>query len=140
MTVGDLFDKNKLSKATQKKVSNFSSSVLLNQDGNLVLQNLPYESQLSPIFAFETGDFDNDGKTDFFAGGNFYRLKPEMGRHDGFHGGYFKGLGKGSFKFISSLNSGIKVKGEVRDAIMIDKKLIVSRNNESVLIFNKLNK
>ncbi len=135
--VPDLFESSKLEKATKKTITNFNSSVLLNQNGNLVLESLQDEAQLSPIFTFEAGDFDRDGITDFFAGGNFYRLKPEMGRHDGNAGGYFKGLGKGKFKFISSLESGIKVKGEVRDAITIDKRIIVSRNDDSVLIFEK---
>lgn len=135
--VKDLFPADQLDKAVKKKVTSFNSSILLNNDGNLILESLQNEAQMSPIFAFETGDFDQDGKIDFYAGGNFYRLKPEMGRHDGFHGGYFKGLGNGKFKFINALNSGINIKGEVRDAIQINKQLIVSRNNESVLIFKK---
>jgi enediyne biosynthesis protein E4 len=137
MQVTDLFENDKLKDATTKKVVNFNSSILRNDNGNLVLENLPNEAQMSPVFAFEIADLDKDGINDFFAGGNFYRLKPEMGRHDGLNGGYFKGLGKGKFKFVSALNSGIAVKGEVRDAVLIDDKLIVSRNNESVLIFKK---
>jgi hypothetical protein len=135
--VSDLFDKDMLAKALTKKVTNFSSSVLINQNRNLVLEPLQDEAQMSPVFAFETGDFDADGIMDYFVGGNFYKLKPEMGRHDGFYGGYFKGLGKGNFRYISSTISGIDVKGEVRDAAWIDKKLIVARNNDSVLIFDK---
>jgi hypothetical protein len=135
--VSDLFDKDLLAKALTKRVTNFSSSVLINQNGNLVLEPLQDEAQMSPVFAFETGDFDADGILDYFVGGNFYKLKPEMGRYDGFHGGYFKGVGKGKFRYVSSTISGIDVKGEVRDAAWIDKKLIVARNNDSVLIFDK---
>ena len=90
---------------------------------------------MSPVFAFEASDFDNDKIVDFYAGGNFYRLKPELGRHDGLHGGYFKGLGKGKFRYVSDMYSGIQTRGEIRDAIKIDNKLIISRNNESVQIF-----
>ncbi|MFN8356824.1 MAG: VCBS repeat-containing protein [Spirosomataceae bacterium] len=140
MQVADLFDSDKLSKATKKSVVNFSSSVLLNQNGNLILENLPLQAQLSPIFAFEVDDFDHDGITDFFAGGNFYRLKPEMGKHDGFYGGYFKGLGKGKFTFVQPQATGFYVRGEIRDAITIDNHLIISRNNASVLSFSKKEK
>lgn len=133
--VKDLFPTEKLSKSVQKTVTTFSSSVLLNQNGNLVLEALPYEAQMSPIFAFEASDFDNDKIVDFYAGGNFYRLKPELGRYDGLHGGYFKGLGKGKFRYVSDVYSGIQTRGEIRDAIKIDNKLIISRNNESVQIF-----
>lgn len=135
--VKDLFPAEQLNKAIRKKVTNFSSSMLINKDGNLVLEPLQDEAQMSPIFAFEVGDLDNDGKTDFYAGGNFYRLKPEMGRHDGLQGGYFKGLGKAKFRYVLPQNSGINIKGEVRDASQINNQLIISRNNDSVLIFKK---
>ena len=133
----DLFDNALLEKAIKKRVTNFASSVLLNQAGNLVLEPLQDEAQMSPIFAVETGDFDGDKILDYFVGGNFYTLKPEMGRYGGFHGGYFKGIGKGKFKYISPNESKIEVKGEARDAIWLDKRLIVARNNDSVLIFEK---
>ena len=135
--VKDLFDNALLEKAIKKRVTNFASSVLLNQAGNLVLEPLQDEAQMSPIFAVETGDFDGDRILDYFVGGNFYTLKPEMGRYGGFHGGYFKGIGKGKFKYISPNESKIEVKGEARDALWLDKRLIVARNNDSVLIFEK---
>ncbi len=135
--VKDLFTSQQLDKAIKKKVTNFNSSILINEGGNLILEALQDEAQMSPIFAFETGDFDQDGKTDFYAGGNFYRLKPEMGRHDGIQGGYFRGLGKGKFQYFFPDKSGIDIKGEVRDAVQIDNKLIIARNNNSVLIFKK---
>ena len=69
------------------------------------------------VVKLQNFDFDNDKIIDFYAGGNFYRLKPEIGKHDGLHGGYFKGLGKGKFKYVSDVYSGIQTKGEVRDAI-----------------------
>lgn len=137
MQVTDLFEKDKLDKAVKKQVVNFNSSVLVNQEGNLVLESLPAEAQFSPIFAFETGDFDKDGIKDFYAGGNFYRLKPEVGRHDGLQGGYFKGLGKGKFKYILPHISGLQAKGEVRDAITINNQLLIARNNAAIISFKK---
>jgi enediyne biosynthesis protein E4 len=135
--VKDLFDNAMLDKALKKRVTNFASSVLINKKGDLVLEPLQDEAQMAPIFTFETGDFDNDGILDYFAGGNFFKLKPEMGRNEAFHGGYFKGIGKGKFNYISPQKSNINIRGEVRDATWIDKKLIVARNNDSVLIFEK---
>jgi enediyne biosynthesis protein E4 len=137
MQVKDLFDNDKLEKSVQKKVVTFKSCILKNNNGDLVLENLPDEAQMSPIFAIETGDFDSDGKLDYYVGGNFYRLKPEIGRHDGFQGGYFKGLGAGKFKFIKPNDSGIITNGEIRDALWTDNKLIIARNNNSVQVFKR---
>lgn len=137
MQVADLFEADKLDKAVKKTVVNFNTSVLLNQEGNLVLESLPLEAQRAPVFAFEVGDFDQDGTVDFFVGGNFHRLKPEMGKHDGLYGGYFKGLGKGKFRYVTPSTAGLFIRGEVRDAISIDKQLIISRNNAAVWRFKK---
>jgi enediyne biosynthesis protein E4 len=133
--VSDLFEKDMLEKATNYKVDIFSSSVLINDNGNLVLKDLPNEAQMSPIFTFETADFDKDGIQDMYVGGNFYRLKPEMGRLDGFSGGYFKGEGKGKYTFINAFNSGLNTKGETRRAKWLNNSLIIARNNEKVLRF-----
>jgi hypothetical protein len=130
--ITDLLPKDKLKKAVTKKVVNFSSSILLNNNGNLELKPLQDEAQLSPIFAFEVGDFDKDGINDYYAGGNFFRLKPEIGRHESLHGGYFKGKGNGQFVYVQPRESGLNTKGEVRDAITIGGQLLISRNNDAV--------
>jgi enediyne biosynthesis protein E4 len=135
MTVADLFDKQKLEKSIINKVDNFHSSVLVKDKGNLTLVSLPLEAQLSPIFTFSVKDFDGDGKTDFYAGGNFYGLKPEVGRHDGLQGGYFKGTGAGRFVYIKPYESGLMTNGEIRDSKIIDGKLLIARSNSKMLVF-----
>ncbi|WP_304232733.1 VCBS repeat-containing protein [Jiulongibacter sediminis] len=135
--VGDIFPEDALAKSTQRVATNFSTSVLKNTPDGLVLEPLQAEAQLSPVFAIEVSDLDKDGITDYILGGNYYRLKPEIGRHDGFKGGYFKGLGNGKFKFIDPQKSGITVKGEVRDLALINDQLVVARNNDKILIFEK---
>lgn len=133
--VADIFDSETLEKALKKQVTNFSSSILRNDNGNLILEPLSFENQLSPIFSFVIADFDKDGITDYAVGGNYYNLKPEVGRHDGFRGGYFKGLGKGKFKFITAHESGLRIYGEVRSMKIIDNKILVGRNNDAILVF-----
>jgi enediyne biosynthesis protein E4 len=135
LNVNDLFEKKKVEEAFKYRVENFSSSILVNDKGNMVLKALPLEAQLSPVFSFSVYDFDSDGIKDFYAGGNFYKLKPEIGRHDGFLGGYFKGIGKGEFKYIKALPSGLITQGEVRDSELINGKLYIARNNASILVF-----
>lgn len=76
-----------------------------------------------------------DHKLDLVLGGNYYKLKPEIGRLDGFNGGYFKGKGDGTFAFVSALHSGLKISGEVRDIVALGDNLIYARNNQSILSF-----
>jgi enediyne biosynthesis protein E4 len=110
---------------------------LMRQGSQLVLRELPLEAQLSPVFAIEVLDLDNDQTVDIVLGGNYYKLKPEIGRLDGFNGGYFKGQGDGTFIFVSATASGIRISGEVRDIAQFDKHLIFARNNLPIISFSR---
>ena len=130
-----MFPAEKMKSALKLTATNMNTSVLINNDGAFQLEAMSYEAQFSPVFAVEIADIDNDGAIDIYLGGNFYGLKPEIGRHDSNHGGYFKGIGNGEFTFISERESGIKTQGQVRDASFVDNKLIIARNNLSVQAF-----
>ena len=82
-----------------------------NDNGKLSIERLPDEAQMSPVFALTIEDFDKDGIKDIFLGGNFYKVKPEIGRLDGFNGGYFKGSKNRKYNFVSNINSGLSYKG-----------------------------
>lgn len=135
--IPDMFSPELLVQAEQKQAVTFSTSMIKREGKKFVLYPMPDEAQMSPTFGIEIADLDGDGLTDIFLGGNFYGLKPEAGRHDGFSGGYFKGNGKGNFEYISDVQCGIKVKGEVRDAAFLNGRLLVARNNAPLLSFKK---
>ncbi|MGR3810447.1 VCBS repeat-containing protein [Jiulongibacter sp. NS-SX5] len=135
--VKDIFAPEDLDKAVKKTVTNYYTSVLKNTKDGLVLEKLQSKAQLSPVFAIHVSDIDKDGISDYVLGGNYYRLKPEIGRLDGFHGGYFKGLGEGKFKYIDGHSSGITVDGEVRDIQKLNGNLILARNNAELLTVKK---
>ena len=101
------------------------------------LQALPLESQLSPVFGIAISDFDGDNKKDIWLGGNFYALKPQAGRHNASKGVLLRQHENRIFKYISTADAGINVAGEVRDAVVINKELLIARNNDRVLIFRK---
>ena len=117
------------------------NAILWNNNGNLELAALPIEAQFAPVFGIVADDLDGDGKIDIWLGGNFYALKPQVGRHNASKGVFLKGKGEKSFDFVPVKESGINVVGEVRDAGVIQsansKALIVARNNEKVLMFEK---
>jgi hypothetical protein len=123
------------------EANNLESCVLWNNNGSFELMPLPLQAQFSPVFGIVADDLDNDGKTDIWLGGNFYGLKPQVGRHNASKGVFLKGEGGKQFTYISPFTMGINVEGEVRDAAIIHSKsskdLIVARNNAKVLLFKR---
>jgi enediyne biosynthesis protein E4 len=143
-TYDSLFSPEIRSRSLRYEVNYLQSAILWNNKGSFELEALPLEAQLSPVFGIVADDIDADGKMDIWLGGNFYALKPQVGRHNASKGVYLKGSGGKSFTYISPRESGIKVEGEVRDAGTIQingsKRLIVGRNNARVLLFEKRKK
>lgn len=143
-TYETLFPEEVRSKASRYETNYLQSAILWNNNGSFELEALPVEAQLSPVFGIVASDLDQDGKTDIWLGGNFYALKPQMGRYNASKGVFLKGNGGKSFTYISPRETGIRVEGEVRDAGIIaihgTKGLIVARNNSSVLLFQKRKK
>lgn len=118
------------------------NAILWNNGTNqFELEALPLEAQVSPVFGIIVDDLDQDGLIDIWLGGNFYALKPQVGRHDASRGVFLQGNSDRSFTYMLPKHSGIFVKGEVRDAkvIVSDKglKILVARNNDTMLQFER---
>lgn len=123
------------------EVNYLTSAILWNEGKEFILKALPVEAQVSPVFGIAVDDLDGDGIMDIWLGGNFYSLKPQVGRHDASRGVLLKGGPKRSFIFQPPQHVGLYVEGEVRDAAIITsgkiKRLVVARNNDKVLVFQK---
>ena len=100
---------------------------------------LPIEAQFSIVYATYSVDLDHDHLKEIILGGNQYRTKPETGRYDASYGLVIKQLPNHQFKSLSSEDSGVKIKGEIRDIkpIIINKKVhfIFARNNDYPLFY-----
>ena len=139
-TITDIFSREQLENALELRVFEMRSSVAINDGkGGFTLRPLPVEAQFSPLFGIEIIDVDKDGHLDLLTGGNFFNVKPEVGRYDGSYGLLLKGDGKGNFKSLLSTESGIHIDGEVRDIVTVDtrrgKMIIFSRNNDAVQVY-----
>ncbi len=139
-TIQDIFTKEELEGAVKLEAYELGTGVLMNEgNGTLIFKRLPIEAQFSAVYAIEVSDFDSDGNVDILLGGNLYRVKPEAGRYDGSYGVFLKGDGKGGFKSVTPLKSGLSIHGEVRDFTMIKSAganfLMVARNNDAVLFY-----
>jgi hypothetical protein len=143
-TYESLFPQEMRSKAVKYETNYLQSAILWNNSGSFELSALPLQAQISPIFGIVADDLDEDGKVDIWLGGNFYALKPQIGRLNANKGVFLKAMGGKAFTYVAPKESGIKVEGEVRDAGVIgvnkSKGVIVARNNASVLLFKKRRK
>lgn len=124
----------------QRKVETFESVWLENKGDTYVIHELPIEGQMFPVFSFLSDDFNKDGHSDILAVGNWYAVQPDFGRYDAGYGLMMLADGTGKYVPQTIEQSGFYVKGEARDLKSIStaagsKKVIVSRNNDSVLVF-----
>jgi enediyne biosynthesis protein E4 len=138
-TYTDLFPDNVRQGAIAYKAEMLESVILWNDRGKLTIEKMPSPAQWSPVFGIAVHDFDRDGLSDIWLGGNFYSMKPQAGRHDASNGVLLRGLGKRKFEYLPPLRSGIFVRGEVRDVLVIRagarEVLMVARNNAPLMAF-----
>ena len=142
-TYETLFSEELRRTALQKEIHYMESAILWNEASGFRLEALPKEAQLAPVFGVLAEDLNEDGNVDIWLGGNFYGLKPEVGRLDASRGVFLQGDGKGAFEYITPIDAGIEIKGQVRDATTINtskgKVIIIARNNESLKVFQIAN-
>src|SRR6266496_2251167 len=136
-TIEDIFSKEQLSNAVKLDAYTMQSSVFINnRNGTFTMKALPAAAQLSPMYGIAAEDFDKDGNIDILMGGNFYQSKPEVGIYDASYGVLLKGDGKGNFTTLSPQQSGINIRGAVRDMAVIKsgrKKLVlIAKNNDNL--------
>jgi hypothetical protein len=136
-TVEDIFTKEQLSKAVKLDAYNMQSTVFINnKNGTFTAKALPVQAQLSCMYAIAAEDFDKDGNIDILMGGNFYQSKPEVGIYDASYGVLLKGDGKGNFTALTPQQSGISIRGAVRDVLTIQigkkKIIVIAKNNDNV--------
>ena len=109
-------------------------------NGKFEMHALPIEAQLSPVNSIVCTDVDGDQKLDIILAGNEYQAEVMTGRYDASYGLLLKGDGKGTFKPISPLQSGLIIDGDVKDMKIIntaskERLLLVAVNNDKMKIF-----
>jgi hypothetical protein len=141
-TIDEVFSREQLQHATRLRADQSQTCVFVNDGkGHFTCQPLGVMAQLSPVFGILVTDLNGDGIPDLFMGGNFFGLKPEVGRFDASYGTTMLGNRNHEFTYASPLASGLFVKGEVRDIKSIPTAMgpliLVARNNDSLQIFRK---
>ncbi|HVV55082.1 MAG TPA: VCBS repeat-containing protein [Mucilaginibacter sp.] len=144
-SIDEVFTSEELHNANVLQVNQTQTCVFYNKgNGNFTMTPLPFRAQISPVFTALVTDINGDGRKDLFLGGNFYGVKPEVGRFDASYGVTLLNNGKRGFNYITPEQSGLFVRGEVRDSKEIDTKtgkiIIVARNNAAIQAFEEIKK
>lgn len=129
--INTIFLEEELTKATILETNQLNTVLLINQ-GDFQFESvaLPDEVQFSPIYAIATADFDKDGDEDVLLGGNLFYVLPEMGIYDGSYGQYLEN--KGNNEFVFNKSSGFSLRGEIRDFVVLDDKVLVNVSRDSL--------
>jgi len=139
--ITDIFSAEQLKDALVLKASILASCYMENKGNNqFQLFPLPREAQYSPVYAVRSGDYNKDGKPDMILAGNFFGTRIKFGEYDANKGLLLTGNGKGDFEVLTDTQSGLHIRGEVRD--LTDVRLasgkdimIFALNNDSVRLY-----
>lgn len=136
-TLTDIFTPEQLSQAQTLKATNFNSVILENKgDGTFAQQELPLEAQFAPVYAIAFVDVDSDGRKDIVLGGNQSHTRLKIGKMDANYGLVLRNNGQLKFSYVPQWQSGLRVKGDVRDIAVVKKGgatlLLFGRNNQTV--------
>jgi enediyne biosynthesis protein E4 len=139
--IEDVFSKELLSKTQILNAMQLQTCLFIN-NGNYTFTTtpLPVQAQLSKVYSIVVNDFNNDGKQDVFVTGNFSGVKPEIGAYDGNYGDLFLNQGNANFLFVPPSTSGLYLRGEARDGIIVtnskkEKLMFISINNEKLYLY-----
>ncbi len=118
----------------------FSSVMLINDNGKLIVKRMPTMVQLSAINGIIVRDFDNDGKKDILVAGNRFDVEVETTPADASPGVFMKGMGDLNFRCLKPFESGFFVPYNVKDIQLIKTKdtwsVLVSVNNDALRVFS----
>lgn len=117
------------------------SAVIWNKGkGNVRIEPLPWQAQLTTLFTSAIEDVNGDGRPDIWLGGNIFGLTPQVGRMDAGRGTLLLNAGDRNWTYVDNAAAGINVPGQVRDAQFINladggKALLVGVNDAPMQVF-----
>ena len=131
-TTEDFFEESVREKANKKEITNLKTLILENKKGDFINHELPIEAQYAPVYAILATDFNHDGKKDLLLMGNNSKFRLRIGKVDANSGLMLLNKGNFNFESLSSKQSGIYVRGDVRSVKRVGDKIILGVCEEKV--------
>lgn len=123
------------------KLFNYPSSMIATNlgNGNFSVRPMPARLQLSSINAVLYADLNGDGYGDLVLGGNEFGFLPQFGRLDASLGNVMLNDGRGKFIWKSSDETGLELRGQIRDIVAVKGKnqtsILVLQNDEYPVLY-----
>ena len=138
-TMQDIFSQELLDRGLYYAATELRSYIIMNRGvDSLEVRYLPTAAQETPMHAILPTDVDGDGDLDLITGGNFYYVKPEVGRYDAGRGLILYNNGRGTFRAGTAAEARLNVVGEIRAiAELSGGRYLLARNNDSPVIVTR---
>lgn len=142
VTFDELLSADERKNAYQAQATYLQSAYIENQgNGTFALHALPSLAQVAPVFGIVVQDFNQDGHLDAILTGNFYPNEVNMGREDASIGTVLLGDGRGHFRSLDPVTSGLMIRGDARSSVLLRGKksqvLLVTAINSQGLRLNQ---
>lgn len=134
-SIENCFDEQQLRQAKTRQINELRTLVLENKDGTFVPHPLPLSAQYAPVYGILADDFDHNGTTDLLLMGNNSRMRLRIGKVDANSGLLLTNLGNWRFAERSSDQTGLFVRGDVRDIKRVGKYIVIGRVSEKAMMF-----
>ncbi len=136
----DLFTAEELDGAKMSESTWFKSIVALNREKEgFEIVELPKEVQFSCVYDIYCADLNQDSHPDVVLGGNDSGFLPQYSRLDASFGHVLLNNGKGKLDLISNGESGLKIRGDLRQLLEVGIKgethLLAIRNNDKPILY-----
>lgn len=140
-SIQDLFPPEVMKNCLVKNFNYAGSIIAFNQgNGKFTIQKLPAPVQFSSVHAILCMDLDGDLQTDIVLGGNRFDMQPQFARLDASYGTVLLNKGNGRFRVLPSAESGILLRGCLRDIKIIKGAgrnfLLFLQNNDVPVLFS----
>ena len=139
-SIQEIFSSEDIKTAVVKTFNYASSIIAINKgDGQFEIVVLPVMAQLSSVNAIQVADLNNDGSLDLILGGNHFDYQPQYDRLDGSFVEVFLQKQMLQFELLDPAQSGILLKGQIRDIKKINRlgktNYLFLQNNDFPLLF-----
>ena len=136
-TIHGIFKDEELKDAGLLKAETLATIWLQNKgDSGFVARVLPLEAQYGPVYAIAIDDINGDGHPDLILAGGNQWTRIRFGRYRANHGVLLLNDGHGNFRYVSQDQSGLQLRGDVRDVKDLgNKKLLFGVNDGPAQIY-----